>query len=231
MISMPTASKPPMPILSVPTRRSPELHEACQMLLRRLGWPSPTGKHELRTLGFTSCYSGEGVSTIAAHVAFSAALSGPQRVALVDLNFARPSVHQTLELEQSPGISEILTGKLSLSDAVQFTSLTQFAALPVGTTSLLGGRLNPAIMAELVDDVSAAFDLVIFDLPSCDMASGTLGMAGLLDGVCLVVEAERIRAEVALRTKELLTRNGANLVGAVMNKQPRHVPNWLYRTL
>jgi Mrp family chromosome partitioning ATPase len=201
------------------------------MLLRRLGWPSPTGKHELRTLGFTSCYSGEGVSTIAAHVAFSAALAGPQRVALVDLNFAHPSVHQTLEIEQSPGVSEILAGEHSLADAVQFTSLTQFVALPVGAMALLKGRLNPTAMADLVDDLSAAFDLVIFDLPSCDVASATLGLAGLLDGVCLVVEAERIRAEVALRTKELLTRSGANLVGAVMNKQPRHVPNWLYRTL
>ena len=72
---------------------------------------------------------------------------------------------------------------------------------------------------------------ILFDLPSCDTPGATLSVAGLLDGVCMVVEAERVRSEVALRTKELLTRGGANLVGAVMNKQPRHVPNWLYRTL
>ena len=201
------------------------------MLLRRLGWPSPSGKHELRTLGFTSCYSGEGVSTIASHVAFAAALAGPQRVILVDLNFARPSVHQTLELELSPGVQEILSGELPLSDAVRFTSLTQFAALPVGATGGMADRRNPAALSEFVEDLKAAFDLVIFDLPSCDLPSATLGVAGLLDGVCIVVEAERVRTEVALRTKELLVRGGAKLVGAVMNKQPRHVPEWLYRTL
>jgi Mrp family chromosome partitioning ATPase len=231
MISTSTTAEMGLPTVSMPSRRRPDLHETCQMLLRRLGWPSPNGQHPLRTLGFTSCYSGEGVSTIAAHVAFSAALSGPQRVALVDLNFNHPTVHQTLEVDQSPGVSEVLSGELSLADAVQFTSLTQFVALPVGETSALAGRLNPAALAELVDDLRASFDLVLFDLPSCDMASATLGMAGLLDGLCLVVEAERVRTEVALRTKELLARSGANLVGAVMNKQPRHVPNWLYRTL
>ena len=94
----------------------------------------------MHTLGFTSCYSGEGVSTIAAHVAFSAALAGPQRVALVDLNFARPTVHQTLEIEQSPGVSEILAGQLSLADAVQFTSLTQFVASEQPGQDLVAGE-------------------------------------------------------------------------------------------
>lgn len=231
MISTPTTADPALSVVTVPTRRPPDMHETCQMLLRRLGWPSATGKHAIRTLGFTSCYSGEGVSTIAAHVAFSAALAGPQRVVLVDLNFARPSVHQTLEIEQAPGVREILAGKLSLADAVQFTSLTQFMALPAGAASALTGRQNPAAMNNLIEDLNAAFDLVIFDLPSCDMASVTSGVVGLLDGVCLVVEAERVRSEVAMRTKELLSRSGANLVGAVMNKQPRHVPDWLYKTL
>ena len=46
-----------------------------------------------------------------------------------------------------------------------------------------------------------------------------------------VVEAEQATVEDALRTKQLLTRCGARLVGAIMNKYQEHLPNWLRRTL
>ena len=231
MISTTTPASDAWSTASAAVSHRPEVLATCEILLRRLGWTSPVGRSALQCLGFTSCYPGEGVSTIAAHVALAAAQLGSQRVALVDLNFARPSAHQTLELALAPGARDILAGGISLADAVQFTALERFAALTAGTSTAVGRTRHSAAMPELMDDLRAAFDLVVFDLPPCDMTSDTLAVAEQLDGVCLVVEAERVRAEVAQRAKDLLLRGGAHLVGAVLNKQPRHVPNWLYRTL
>ena len=85
----------------------------------------------------------------------------------------------------------------------------------------------PRFVASLKDE----FDLVVFDMPPAGEASSTTRLAGRLDGVLLVVEAEQATVEDALRTKQLLTRCGARLVGAIMNKYQEHLPNWLRRTL
>jgi Mrp family chromosome partitioning ATPase len=52
-----------------------------------------------------------------------------------------------------------------------------------------------------------------------------------LDGVLLVVAAERVRWPVARRFVTSLQRAGGKPLGVVMNKQRRHIPDWLYRTL
>jgi Mrp family chromosome partitioning ATPase len=49
--------------------------------------------------------------------------------------------------------------------------------------------------------------------------------------VLLVVEAERVRVEVARRQKDLLTQAKTHLLGVVLNKRPQHIPAPLYRFL
>jgi hypothetical protein len=49
----------------------------------------------------------------------------------------------------------------------------------------------------------------------------------MLDGVLWVVEAERVWPEAALRTKELLGRANAQVLGTVLNRARRHLPRWL----
>ena len=75
------------------------------------------------------------------------------------------------------------------------------------------------------------FDFTVLDLPPLDRPAETLPLCGVLDGVLLLVESERVRWPVAERYVNGLTRSGAKPLGVVMNKQKRHVPQWLYRTL
>ena len=72
---------------------------------------------------------------------------------------------------------------------------------------------------------------MVIDLPAVNEASWTLRLARLCDGVGLVVEAERSRLEVVQRTKELLVKSNANVLGVVVNKRRFYIPRWLYRTL
>ncbi len=67
-------------------------HEA---ILHRLDWPGNGSSDKLRTLGVTSCSRGEGVSTLAAGLAATAAVLGDARVLLIDANFAAPAAHAT----------------------------------------------------------------------------------------------------------------------------------------
>ncbi|MFZ0944113.1 MAG: hypothetical protein WB930_11840 [Syntrophobacteraceae bacterium] len=62
-------------------------------------------------------------------------------------------------------------------------------------------------------------------------SSPAMQIAGLMDGVVLVVEAESTRWEVAGRAKEDLLQADSKLLGVILNRRKMHIPDWLYRTL
>ena len=80
-------------------------------------------------------------------------------------------------------------------------------------------------MPVLVKELAQDFELVVCDLPAAGQASCTSRLAGLLDGVLLVVESERVCCEAAERGKELLMRADAQLLGVVLNKRRQARPN------
>ena len=63
------------------------------------------------------------------------------------------------------------------------------------------------------------------------ISRGDVALYGLVQGVLLVIQSERVRWPVAKRFVTDLERSGANLLGAVMNRRRQHIPGWLYRTL
>lgn len=200
-----------------------------ERLLCRIGWPGP---NSLATLGVTSCFPGEGVTTIAAGLAEEAAGCGKRRVLLADFCLNRPGLHRTLDLERSPGVCEVLAGKVEAAQCVQESGAENLFLLSAGElASHPSGTDDATAIAALVQNLKESFDLVVLDLPPVREESSTLRLAGLLDGVILVVEAERVRWEIAHQMQEQLRQTGAKLLGAVLNKCPRHVPDWLYRTL
>lgn len=91
--------------------------------------------------------------------------------------------------------------------------------------------LNPNLLREYWDRLAGRADLIILDTPPVLSSPLAQAMAPTVDGVILVVEAERTRTAVALAAKRALTQGGANLLGVVLNKQRYHVPKPLYDRL
>jgi Mrp family chromosome partitioning ATPase len=155
-----------------------------------------------------------------------------RRVVLVDANPAHPSVHQVFPVKLQPGLAEVLAGAVGLSAAIQPSGVPGMSILAAGQARGNAGEVFDCdTLGDIVRGLSEDFDLTVFDLPAAVESGPAARLAALLDGVVLVVEAERVRWEVAQRTSELLKRGHVHLLGAVLNKRRQHVPNWLYRTL
>ena len=109
-----------------------EVREYCEAILDHLPWPARESVQPLRTLGITSCYRGEGVSTIAAHLAATAASWGEGRVLLVDCNLGRPAASRMLGVDPRPGLADYLHDGEGLAEGIQAAPVPNLFVLPAG---------------------------------------------------------------------------------------------------
>ncbi len=208
-----------------------ELSEYYQEIVRRLR-ESDGGTTNFQAVGITSCTRGEGVSTVAANLAITAAVSGSDPVLLIDANAARPALQRNFNIWNLPGFVEVIHENAEPLACVQDSQYENLYLLPPGNIKGHAGRgYDPARVADLLTVLREEFALIIVDLPAVEDQSTCFSLAGKLDGVLLVVEAERVRSHVAVRAKQMLEECHANLIGAVFNKRRKHLPGWLYRKL
>ncbi len=217
-----------------------ESAEYLRAVLRHLRWPAESDQEDdhtgadavLRTLGTTSCTRREGVSTVAAQLAAAAVQMDDGPVLLVDANLAHPAVHEVFDADLSPGLSELLLNPAALPTCVQPSGCDRLSLLTAGEPNgNLSRAFDAAGISGVIEALEREYKLIVFDMPPAGEQSAALRLAGLLDAVVIVVEAERVRYEVARRTRQLLERAGASVRGAVLNKRRDYIPRWIYRHL
>ncbi len=70
------------------------------------------------------------------------------------------------------------------------------------------------------------FDYIVFDMPPLDKSSATLAMAGSMDKVLVVIEAEKSNGDLVKRACSELIAAKANVSG-ILNKTRSYAPKWL----
>jgi capsular exopolysaccharide synthesis family protein len=172
----------------------------------------------LHTLGVTSCHGGEGVSTVAMQLALAASSWRYDSLLLVDANLSQPVTSRSFDARSAAGLAEAVAGEPA-AELIQETLLANLSFLPAGRF-----RGSPAQtyqspgFAELTRWIAERFDLAIFDLPPAAATSCLSQVVKTLDGIVLVIEADRVHRRVAQRFKELTVLGGGQIVGVVLNK-------------
>jgi Mrp family chromosome partitioning ATPase/capsular polysaccharide biosynthesis protein len=197
-----------------------------------------------RTILFVSADAGDGKSTLAATLALALGESG-ERVAVVEADFRRPVQSGLLHLDGSQGLADVLTGALTLEQALQVVSFARSDVgagappLPVpaggastavssaGSVSVLVGGTKvanpPALLgrpatAELVRSLADDYDHVLIDAPSPLQVSDALPLLAAVDGIVIVARVGHTRETSAQRLLELLRRTpSAPVLGVVAN--------------
>jgi Mrp family chromosome partitioning ATPase len=72
------------------------------------------------------------------------------------------------------------------------------------------------------------FDYTIIDCPSLKESGDLLSIAPFVDGIILVVEANRTRRDQPRQAEQRITAAGGNLLGYILNKRVYEVPQWIY---
>ena len=175
-------------------------------------------KKRVKTILITSSVPFEGKSFIAANLAVSVAQGLDQYVLLVDADLRKPSLAEIFSIKRGEGLSDFLTNdRHELSSLIQKTEIPKLSFLPAGSAYEKSSELlSSELMKAFVQEVKYRYDdrYVFFDSPPA-IVSETLALADAVDGIILVVWAEKTDRKVVERTVELLGRK--KTLGVILN--------------
>ncbi len=173
----------------------------------------------LRVLGVTSALPGEGKSTVTMNLAVTFAREGLS-VLVVDGDLRRPTQHRAFpSVSNALGLTSVLTDQAALEAAIQSTPVPGLSVLTSGSTPPDPGRLlESQRFRELLAQLRERYDLVLVDTPPVLVVSDALSVAGLTDGMVLVVSSQTTGRPLFTDLRDRLGRAGINPLGFVMNR-------------
>lgn len=172
----------------------------------------------VRSLVVTSASPGEGKSICSANIAVAMAQAG-MRVLLVDADMRRPRVHEIFDLQQEPGLSNLLTGNARASETIQKSPVPGLWLMPAGHIPP-----NPAELLSsprFVDFLGALedhFDWVVLDTPPVLVVTDSVIVGNRATGVAFVVGADQTSRHAARNALDQLTGANVTVIGAILNR-------------
>ena len=171
-----------------------------------------------KTIVFSSTLPKEGKTATVVNmaVAFSQL---EERVLVVDSDLRKPRLHRIFKVRNFGGLSGYLTGKVSLKDAIQKTSVGNIWLLPSGPIPPNPAELlNSKKMKKMMEGVKEAFDVILFDTAPVLAVIDTVIVSSIADSTVLIIKADKVMRKPFLNAVEELRRAKAKIIGVLFNE-------------
>jgi Mrp family chromosome partitioning ATPase/capsular polysaccharide biosynthesis protein len=233
----------PAPSVGDEVTLAPRFREVCRSL--RTNIELSALDRRLQTLLVISGVSGEGKSTVIRNLAIVYAEAG-SRVAVVEADVRRPTLARLFKLEPGDGLTDVVSGQLTVDEAFQAVDWTRFGrndsdsvaeangygpidrGVVDGEIQLLTSGAeppNPPVllgserMRRLLDDLREDFDIVLLDSAPLLVVSDAVPLISVADGTIVVARLGETLREAAKRVRDVLSRiPSGNPLGVVANQ-------------
>lgn len=182
----------------------------------------------IKSLTVTSTAPGEGKSTNAANLAIVLAQQGHE-VLIIDADMRKPTGHYTFQVENTAGLTNILTKQAEASDVIKKTFIDQVSILtcgpiPPNPAELLGAKRMDWLLQEMLKQ----YDYIIIDSPPVLAVTDAQVLANKTDATILVTSSGKTETDAAVKSKDLLERAGAKLAGVILNRKDKRETQHYY---
>jgi capsular exopolysaccharide synthesis family protein len=180
-----------------------------------------------QVIHLTSPASGDGKTVTTLNLGIALAQHGHQ-VLVIDADLRRGSCHFRLGVSNYTGLSNVLTGQVSLAETVQTTSISRLSFVSCGTrppnpSALLGS----AKMKEILTVARESFDFVLLDSPPTVPVIDAAMLSVLCDGVLLVLNGKKTTSAAAREAMARLNSIRAPVLGVVLNRVDLRDPDYM----
>jgi protein-tyrosine kinase len=171
----------------------------------------------LRRLLITSSIAGEGKTFVASNLAQSIVQQPERRVLLIDADLRAPRLHLAFGAPRFPGLTDYLRGDADEYNVIQKGMEENLCLIAAGNpVSKPSELLLSDKMRNLLDLVTPIFDWIIIDSPPALPVHDSSILAGLTDGVLLVLRAGG--TPIAAAEKAAAEFKHKNLLGVIFNQ-------------
>jgi len=197
---------------------SPAHIEAYRMLRTNIEF-AKGNNNTIKSLCVLSAGPGEGKSFTIANLAYTFAQHG-SRVLVVDSDLRRPGVHKYLGVTNDTGLAEYLSGAKTVEQIIQPTRVPNVSIITSGG----GGMAKSALplltsqrMEQLIHEVGAQFDFVLYDTPPVLGVSDAAVVAREVGTSILLIQHRRYPRAMSSRARQVIENSGGKLLGVVVN--------------
>ncbi len=186
---------------------------------------------EKKVIQFIGSREGEGTSTVVRDFASIVAKKMHKSVFLLDADQHNPKQHSFLRISSKCGWEEVSREEIEVG---KMTCLSEVADdgdsdCPDSVTAPLN-FYSPTVH-KFWECLKERYDLVLVDSPPASVSPEGIEIARRVDGVVLVVEAEKTRWQVVENLKKKIENAQGNILGVVFNKRRFYIPGALYNRL
>jgi len=221
-----------VPVLEFPTSKSVELEMEEEMIALYQSINSlRSSTQKNKVIQFISTDGEQGTSTIVLELARVAALKYTKSVLLLDADLRK--------LDQEPFN---ITLEHSLEETIRAGDPVDKALYQIANSSLFLSRLfkgsgsirqflDPSGIDDLLEKLRTRFDFIFIDSPPENVFSIGLATSTSVNGVILVLDAEKTCLDEAKNITDKITKNGGKVLGVVVNKQRNHIPEFISKRI
>lgn len=211
--------------LALPQAISDKLHQTVLMIER-------LADNSHYSFALTSCQHGAGTTSLTWSLARTFSEITEKQIVVVEANMHTPALGEVPGLEPQPGFREFVSGTESLDGVIQQPQGEYFSVITAGECGSGKKKIfSQPDLESALGKIRDRFEITIIDAAPLLIYPDTLSLADSLDGVILVLKAESDEWEVARLARNAVSDTGTNILGAILNRRPFHIPEWLYKRI
>jgi tyrosine-protein kinase Etk/Wzc len=174
-------------------------------------------KKSKQIIGVTSTISGEGKTFFAINYAAILALTG-KKVIILDLDMRKPKIHVGFNVDNSIGMSSILSGMNHWKDAVKSSTLSNLHFIPAGPIPPNPNELLlKSEFDELIDQLFLEYDVIMADNPPIGLVTDASAVFRRCDLSIYVVRSGYSKEAVIGNINLLYMSKNYNNLSVVIN--------------
>ena len=202
-------------VVSITQPRSPYCEEYRNLRTQLL---HKSKARKLQAIVVASVGPSEGKSITALNLSWLFAQTDGVRALVVDSDLRRPSLAENLGFDAGiDGLSEVLTGSLSLKDAIVKLQPAGLYLLPGGSArDDVAELISGPRFAEILEEARNHFDFIIIDAPPLGIFTDASLLINLADGAMLVVRANHTKYKDIDRILDSLPSE--RMLGTILNQ-------------
>lgn len=170
-----------------------------------------------KSIVITSSLPKEGKTLTAVNLAMMIANSG-ERVLLVDADMRKPRIHAIFNETNEDGLFQFLSGEKDFKGIIKYSGIDNLYIVTSGDISHRPAELISSNNMKLfLEKASSQFSKIILDTPPIALVTDAAVLSSICSGVVLIAEGGRATKDLLAKSKELLQKVDAKILGVIVN--------------